>query len=144
MWQPRVMQANGNIYPSRFVKLDTSVNNAVIQAGAGDLTFGVSQEGFRDAPIPLNTTGYAAQAGDTMKVFTVGQTCRLLLAATVSTERRLKSDADGKGTPVVGGADSMENWGAHAIEAGSSGELVEVLVVGSMTVAHPGSSSGFA
>lgn len=143
MWQPRVMQANGDIYPRRFVKLDTSVNNAVIQAGAGDLCFGISQAGTQDAPIPLNTSLLAASQYNDIQVFTPMQTCLLTLGASVTTERRLKSDSNGKGTPVVGGASSMENWGAVALEVGSSGEDVMVMVVGPMTVAHPGSLSGF-
>lgn len=142
MWQPRVMQANGNIYPSRFVKLDGSVNNAVLQAGANDVIFGVSQEGTRTAPIP-DASAYAAIQYENVRVYTAMQTCRLQLGATVTTERRLKSDADGKGTPVVGGTNSHENWGAMAVEAGSANEFAEVLVVGPMTVSHAGSSSGF-
>lgn len=141
--QPKVMQANGNISPCRFVKEDTSANNAVKQAGAGELVIGISQEGFDSAPIPLNTSGYAAIAGENVNVFTMGTVCLLELGADVSTERRLKADSNGKGTPVVGGAASMENWGAIALEAASSGEKVLVQVVGPMTVSHPASSSAF-
>lgn len=142
--QPRVMQANGDIYPCRFVKLDGTVNNAVIQAEEGDLIIGVSQAGTQDAPVPLNTSGLAASQYKNVQVFTPTQTCLLELGAAVTTERRLKSDSNGKGTPVVGGNASMENWGAIALEVGSSGEKVMVYVVGPMTVAHPGSGSGFA
>lgn len=143
MSQPKIMQANGNIYPFRFVKLDTSVNNAVIQAGAGDLTVGISQEGFDQAPVPLNTSGYAAVAPENVRVHTLDNECLLELGANVTTERRLKSDVNGKGTPVVGGSQSMENWGAIALEAGSTGERIRVQVVGPMTVSHPASSSAF-
>lgn len=142
-WQPRVMYAGGNINPARFVKLDPSNNNTVLEADAGEVIIGISQEGTRVAPTP-DASQYAAIAGENLQVFTPMQTCKLLLGAAVTTERRLKADADGKGTPVVGGPDSMENWGAIALETGANGEKVEVLVVGPMTVAHPGASSGFA
>ena len=141
--QPKVMQASGNIYPSRFVKLDPANNNNVLQSGAGDLIVGVSQEGTNQAPVPLLSTGYAAESGQNVRVHGLGGFALLELGANVTTERRLKADSNGKGTPVVGGAASMENWGAIALETGSSGEKVMCQIVGPMTVAHPASSSAF-
>jgi hypothetical protein len=64
--------ANENIRPSRFVKLDTTsgATGKVLQAGAGDNVYGVSQQWTRNAPLTGLDDGYAAIAGENVRVYT--------------------------------------------------------------------------
>lgn len=145
MYQPKVMRANGTIYPSRFVAIDASDNNSVLQANAGQRTFGISSEGGREAPIPSVTTVVSAQAGDDLQVYSMGQTCLLELGAACLAGYRLKPDSNAKGVPISGGSGTLEFFGAEALEAGSAGDFVKVLVLGPMSQTTPAggtSSSG--
>ncbi len=142
MDMPKVMRANGNIYPSRFVSIDASDNNSVLQAASGARTFGISSVGGREAPIPSLSTVYAAQTGDEIPLFTLGMTCLLELGAACLAGNRLKSDTNGKCVPLSAGSGVMEHYGAEALEAGSAGDFVKVLVVmGTQTTPSGGSSS---
>jgi len=145
MYQPKVMRANGTVYPSRFVAIDASDNNSVLQANAGQRTFGVSSEGGREAPVPSLSTVYAAIAGDDLQVYSMGQTCLLELGAACLAGYRLKPDSNGKGVPIAGTPAIIEFFGAEALEAGSAGDFVKVLVLGPMSQSIPSggtSSSG--
>lgn len=119
-------KANGNVAPSRFVKLDSSDDGLCLQADAGAVVFGVSQPGTRRTPYGSLDDGYAAIAGEDLLVYGPGEWPMLELAAACSNGERLKSDADGKGTPVT--ADKDE-YGAVAQASGAAGELIPVLVV---------------
>jgi hypothetical protein len=116
--------ASGDIYPSRFVKLDT-VDGKVLQCLAGDLPFGISQEGTRKSPY-LDATGRAAAAGDQLAVYTLGERAILQAGAAVVPGQRLKADANGMGIPVV--SPSTDNYGGYCQLNGASGKLVEVLI----------------
>lgn len=116
-------KANGNVAPSRFVKTDTSGDNLVAQAGAGEQVFGISQADTRRTPYSTLDDGYCAIAGEDLKVFSVGEVCLLELGGTVTPGNRLKSDANGKGVAVTANNDE---YGAVAIVAGTSGQLVMV------------------
>jgi hypothetical protein len=117
--------ANGNIRPSRFVKLDSSGDNLVAESDADDPCYGISQAGTRRTPYSSLDDGYAAIAGEDLEVFGVGEVCMLELGATATVGARLKSDADGKGTPVT---TDLDEYGAIALVAGTSGKLIQVLV----------------
>jgi hypothetical protein len=116
--------ASGDIYPSRFVKLDT-VDGKVLQCAAGDLPFGISQEGTRKSPY-LDATGRAAAAGDQLAVYTLGERAILQVNATVTPGTRVKSDLNGMGIPVV--TPSTDNYGGFAQLNGTAGKLIEVLI----------------
>lgn len=118
-------KANGNIGPSRFVKMDTTYDGRVTQAGTAEKIIGVSQEGSRRAPGTPWDDGYAAIAGEDLKVYCQGAECLLELGGTVAPGDRLKSDSSGKG--VVTTTDQNE-WGAIAMTAGVSGQLIKVRV----------------
>lgn len=140
--QPKVMRANGNIYPSRFVGIDASDNNSVLQSASGGRPFAVSFAGGREAPVPSLTTVYAAQTGDNVSLLTMGETGLLELGAACLAGNRLKPDTNGKGIPLAAGSGVMEHYGAEALEAGSAGDFVKVLVVlGTQTTPAGGSSS---
>lgn len=138
MDQPKLMMARGNIVPSSIVKLDSAHNNSVLQSGLNGLGVGVSAPGGRSAPTPDVATDYAAIDGDPLDVFTVGQTCNVVLGDTVTlAEPRLKSDASGYGIPVAKVAGQSENWCVMALSAGVAGEKIPVLVMGLQTLTTP-------
>ncbi len=118
------MKASGNIAPSRFVKQTVTADGEVTQAGTGERIFGVSHEGVRRIPGLLDD-GFAAIAGEDLKVYGDNDECLLEIVATVAPGDRLKSDTDGKGTPV---ASNNDEWGATAKVAGVSGRLIRVEV----------------
>lgn len=118
-------KSGGNIAPSRFVKQSTSADNTVTQAGAGETVYGVSPRYTRRTPYSSLDDGYCAISGEDVEVYGVGEECWLELGATATAGQRLKSDADGKGTPVTANNDEV---GAVAIQSGTSGQLIRVQV----------------
>jgi hypothetical protein len=119
--QPRFV-SSGNIYPCRFVKI--SGDNTVAQAGAGEYTAGISQEGTKKPPLPGETNTYAAEANDLLEVFGPGQETQLELGGTVTAGDMLKPDADGKGVAAA----TTNYYGAIAKTGGASGEKIIVIV----------------
>jgi hypothetical protein len=119
--------ANGNIYPCRFVIIDTSVGQGgrVDQSGAGGVIFGVSQKDCRIAPI-LDSNGYAASAGEPIAVYDLNSECALEISATVTQGQLLKSDSNGEGTPVTTDKDI---YGAVALQNGVAGDQIKVKVL---------------
>lgn len=116
--------AGGNVAPSRFVKLDVSNKGKVLQAGAGEMVFGISQEGTRNIPYSTLDDGFAAIAGENLRIYGPGDNGMMLeLGGTVAVGDRLKSDANGKGVATTTANDEV---GAIALAAGASGDLVPV------------------
>lgn len=124
--------ANGNIAPSRFVKLDTSNDNRVTQCGAGERVYGISQPSVHNIALSGGgfTTpddGYAAVAGEMLNIYGPGDPGVLLEAGgTVTAGDLLKSDSNGKGVVV---ASNNDFYGARALESATSGQLFRVEVV---------------
>jgi hypothetical protein len=116
-------KAGGNISPCRFVKQSTTADNTVLQAGAGETVYGISQAGVRRTPYSSLDDGYAAIAGEDLEVFGVGEVCNLELGGTVTRGDRVKSDANGKG---VTSATNGDEYGAIALVSGVSGDLIQV------------------
>lgn len=126
------MRAGGTIRRARFVKLDTSNNNTVLEADANDRTIGISQEYGREAAIPSVTADppEAAQDDDDLLVHLPGDWALLEIGSGGCTAGgRLKSDADGKGVAILGTGTTIQQIGAVALETASEGELAKVLVV---------------
>lgn len=117
--------ADGNIYPCRFVENVAGSEGHYTQAGAGEKTRGISQEGTRRIDY-IDSNGYAAIATEPFMYYGPGARCLLEIVATVALGDRLKSDADGKGTPV---AADREEYGAIADQTGVSGQRIWVFVV---------------
>lgn len=116
--------ANGSISPSRFVKLDTTADGKVLQAGAGDQVFGVAQPGERNVPYSSLQDGFAAKAGENINVYGPPERCLLELGGSVTRGSRLKSDSTGAGVT----ASATDESGAIALASGVSGDLIEVEV----------------
>lgn len=123
--------ANGNIYPCRFVKLDTTAPFKILQAGANEAILGISQVGTKDPPGVSGSTAYAATAGVECQVFMAGSRTLLELpAAGCTTGDRLGPDADGKGVVVTPGAGTDYWVGALALQTFVAAGLCEVEVIG--------------
>ena len=118
--------ADGNITPSRFVKPSTASNKVVI-AGAGDATVGIAQEGTRNTPYASLDDGYAAIAGENVRVYIDNEVCYLESGAAITFGALLKSDSVGRGTPVTANNDF---YGAQALQAAAgAGELIKAKVI---------------
>lgn len=116
--------ANGNIAPSRFVKLDVSNQGRAIQCGTGEAAFGISQPSTRNLALSGRDDGYAAIAGENVNIIGPGDDEGLLeLGGTVTVGDYLKSDTDGKG---VTSSSDKEHVNAQALQSGVSGDLVLV------------------
>ena len=133
-------KANGNIYPCRFVSMDASsapgtdfkvLEDIIVAANIA----GISQEGTDWPPITdshITNAGYAAIAGENVKVFGEGEICLLQIADTVTAGQLLRANAttDGKGIPVniAGSPTTPQPYGALALQSGSSGDKILVQV----------------
>lgn len=122
--------ANGNIKASRFVKVDTTVNNAVLQASTNQAVIGISQEGTKYPPASDQTNVYAAEQYDNIEVYADGVDECLLCLGTggAYAGARLVSDSDGCGTIAATTGATAQNIGAIAMQSGLSGELIRVKV----------------
>lgn len=147
--------ANGNIYPCRFVSLDTagspdstthiaSGNFKVIEdIIVAQFIVGVSQEATDWPPLTdshITNAGYAAIAGENLKVYGVGERCLVELAGTTVAGDLLKANAttDGKATPVVGVGtlSTPQYYGGIALADGVSGEKIPMIVMPGVITAH--------
>lgn len=132
----KAMYANGTILVSRFVKIDTTRNNAVLACALAGVAYGIAQEGGRVAPIPSVTTSpvEAAQAGENVKVYVEGDECLLAIGSGgVTAGGYIRSDANGAGIALAG--TGQESYGAVALESAASGELCRVRVtIGKISV----------
>jgi hypothetical protein len=119
--------AEGTIRPARFVKVGTD-EGALLEADAGEVAIGISFNETRRSTYVDSTAapGIAANSGEPLSYYAVGARCRLEIAATTTAGALLKSDADGKGTPVTSNNDV---YNARALADGSAGELIPVEVV---------------
>ena len=127
----KVMIANGTIRVSRFVKMDTTDNNSVLEADANEKVVGISQPGGREAPIPSVTADpvEAAQAADQVAILGPGEEEDVLLRAGTggwTSGDEIESDADGNGITALTTAATVRNIGAIALETVSASELGKV------------------
>lgn len=121
----RTFNANGNIAPSRAVKIDTSKDFSVIQGTANSKNCGIAQKGERLDP--SNSDGFAAIAGEAILVYGDGaKDVPAQLGGSVTRGDRLKSDANGKLVVVASNNDEVC---AVANQNGAADELISVDVV---------------
>jgi len=107
----------------------STVDERVDEANANEMVIAVSQEGSRTAPLSdLVATDQAAQQGETLRVYGPGDVCLLTLGDTVTRGLRLKSDAAGRGVPVTLVGTTIQEYGAIALQSGTVGEKIKVLV----------------
>lgn len=123
----RSIFANGNIKPWTAIMLDTSVDNKAIQATANAQCLGIAQKGTRNAPWTPLDDGFCAIAGEMFEYYADGEeNVPALLGGTVTTERRLKSDANGALIAITTDGDFQI---AIARATGVAGDVIRVDVV---------------
>lgn len=128
------MSANGTVTRARFVKLDATAPHNVVQAGAGDRTFGIAQIGSADPPIPQNVTTppVAGTAGEQINVHTFKSAETEITRLEIGAGGCVNGSQLIAGTGGVGialGADpdpGLYFIGAIAVEAAAAGELARV------------------
>lgn len=118
--------ANGNIPPSRIVKIDATADNRVILAGVGDLGIGVSQQGTRRAPYSTLNDGFCAIAGEELRVFQTGEIAPVEAGAAITRGVRVGSDATGRA--ILAGA-AVASIGIANQSASGAGVLIEISVI---------------
>lgn len=117
--------ANGDIRPSRAVKLDTTAEGRVLEANNNDKMCGISHESARRAQ-GESTELYAAIAGENLCVYEAGDECQAELAGTVAIDDMLECDNDGKLQTTTTDNDWII---AKALEGGVAGQLIRVKVI---------------
>lgn len=124
-------EANGDIFPRRFVIPVAGTNNRVAQATDGSVPIlGVSGDNTRFASGSYQdsqTAGIHAAAGEFVDVHTMGQVANLDIGATAITDLTipLTADANGKGTPAT-----TLNWiGAIPLKLAAASEWIPVWVL---------------
>lgn len=119
------IKAGGNIYPHRFIAIGSG-DHVAIQAVADDIdVIGVSQPGSHDAPIPQNTSGYAAISGDQVYYRPFGSEALLEVGTGGATRGvPLMPDANGKGVAATSGKTAF----FLPFESASAGEFVRGVV----------------
>lgn len=119
----RSFVAGADIAPSTFVKI-TGVHT-VSPSVAGNVVYGVSHEGTREAPIP-GVTPMAALTGESVMVYGPGDNCEVLCGAAVTAGDLLKSDANGKAIT----ASAADKYFAQAINTTTAAnQLLKVTLV---------------
>ncbi len=120
--------AGGNIKPSRFVTISTTVRGRVTQTTTGAQIHGISQEGTRNTPYSSLDDGYAAIAGENIRIYgPPNKDVLLVIGGTVTAGDRLKSDTDGKGVVTI---TNLEEYGAIAMVDGVLNDVIPVQCVG--------------
>lgn len=121
--------SGGNIYPCRFVKQSAAADYRGLQCGANEVSLGISHEGTNYPPLSdLVVSAYHAAAGDPIGLYGEGEECLLLAGDTIVRGNRIKSDADGKGVPVLTVGTVVQNVGAIAQESCASGSMFRVQI----------------
>jgi hypothetical protein len=130
---PPQLMANGNIYPSRFVQVDTTAANKCVQATANSKIIGVVQAGTNYPPLndpAVTVSGYAATAGQTVELFGIGQVCLIEAGDVITPADFLKSDSVGRGVPILTTGTTLQRYGAIALEAATAaGQFIRCYVI---------------
>lgn len=121
--------ANGNITMCRFVKVDTSGNQKVLQAGSNVDVVGIAQNFSDYAPIPSVATQYAAVAGEVIKVAGDGEQALLEIGSGGCTAGDyLVSDTNGKGVSAATTGPTAQFVGAQTFVTANAGDIIRVIV----------------
>lgn len=120
-------KAGGDINPKRFVVIDATDTNTVVEAsGVTAVLVGISTDATKASPSDGAST-LAAEDGDHIETRMDGEVALLNLGTGGATAGdKLTSDSDGKG---ITSSTDEDYWGALALESGSAGEDIEVLIM---------------
>ncbi len=125
--------ASGSLYPGTIVKLDTTSGNTgkVLQAGAGDNCVGVTALGKRNAPLAGLDDGYAAIAGENVRVYTSSDPEDMPVVqvdAAYAQGTKIKPGTNGIGTSAASDGDIYIGELAEASSAAN--QYVQIRVTG--------------
>ncbi len=123
---------NGNVFPATIVKLDTTAGNTgkVLQAGSGDIPYGVSQLGKRNAPLVGLDDGYCGIAGENIRVYTYSDPEDMPVIqvdAAYAQGTLIKPGTNGIGT--IASADGDYYIGRLAEASTAANQLVQIIVI---------------
>jgi hypothetical protein len=131
------LTAGGNILPNRFLSPNTGSGQARIaiqSSGSTALIFGVS-EAYTRGYATLDDT-YVAISGEPIPYRGPLQVAGLMLGGTVTDSSvPLTSDSLGRGVTSVPTAGTITYYGAIALDAGVSGDIIDVYVLPALTLA---------
>ncbi|HYE77984.1 MAG TPA: hypothetical protein VEI97_08365 [bacterium] len=120
------MMAGGTIGPCKIVKQDTTGDFEVLQAGANDPAFGVSQEGQKATPgLVGSDADVAAEDGDPIQVICIG-TALVKLGGTVTRGDYVEADANGDAVTASGAGEHYVV--GKALESGTDDQFRKVWV----------------
>lgn len=117
--------AGGNIGIAVFVTLSATLDRTITQSASGDKPIGIAQTGTHLIPALGIDDGFSAIAGENVHVATKDDDEAFLqLGGTVASNDFLKPDGSGNGTGIT--ATTGNFYGARALTAGTSGQLIKV------------------
>ena len=121
--------ANGNIPPSRLVKLDTTTQGRVVVAAATtDPIYGISGRYTRYPPYGALDDGNHAIAGENCEVYINPETeVPLQVGGTVTAGDRLTATTGGKGVTTT---NPQDETGIIALQNGVTDQVILVQIVG--------------
>ncbi len=122
-----VYRANGTIAPASFAAADTSGPNLAVQAINGSLPIiGVVGDPQKRAPgLAGSDSAVAAELGDAVRIYSLGQVCTITLAGSVIAGQLLMPGNSAGGAVT---ATSGNYYGARATQSGGSGARVQCQV----------------
>lgn len=114
--------AGGTIAPSRFVTHSASADNTVTQSVAASPSPFVSQVGSKRVPgLAGSDAAIAAETGDALQVFALGDVAPIEIGAAVVRGAFLKSDANGRAITAVA---TDEAWALALQSGGALGAII--------------------
>lgn len=126
MFKPLSLLAGGDISPARFVYVSAAFT--VSQCTAITQTpIGVATEATKDPPGLTGASALAAEAGDQISVWPIGQMCKVSAGAAFSAGALLSTAADGQAITATGTGTVVA---AIAFEAATAADqLVDILIL---------------
>jgi hypothetical protein len=132
---PATMIARGTIRPQRFVKVDTASNRGVLECGANERIFAVSQEGTNYAPLDdVILTSNAAVNGQELRLYSDGDVCGVEAGGVITSGDYLRSDAVGRAVVALAIGVVVQHIGGQALEAATAAGQIIMMKV--QTFAH--------
>jgi len=130
--QAPLLEAGGDIGVSVFVKLSTSAGHTALAAGANEQVIGISQVGPKEPPGLEGASALAAEAGDPIQIFGLGDICLLKAGSGGWTAGdNLKAGTAGVGVVAASTGTTVQNIGAVALTDAAEDEygLVQIIIM---------------
>ena len=123
---PPQLMASGDIPTSRFVKNDSAADQKGNVCTTNLRPIGISNEGTNYPPLSdLAITALASKDGQYMLLYGDGEVCLITAGDAVVRGNLLKSDATGRGVPILTVGAVVQHHGAVALQsAAAAGEKI--------------------